>query len=104
MQVRELLDVVLHASHCQTTSRLCSYPNCTLIRRLFSHAHACKVRVAGGCHHCRKTWFILMMHSRRCKDSDCSVPRCLDLKKYADRLELQFRTRRSNNPPDVHWH
>lgn len=102
--VRELLDVILHASHCQTTNHLCSYPNCTLIRRLFSHAHACKIRVAGGCCHCRKTWFILMMHSRRCKDSDCNVPRCLDLKKYAERIELQSRTQRSKNPPDVHLH
>lgn len=102
--VKELLDVVLHASRCHINNHPCSYPNCMLIRRLFSHTHACNIRVAGGCRHCKKTWFVLMMHSRRCKDLDCGVPRCMDLKKYAERLELQPKTQQSITLPDVCSH
>ncbi|GMH04295.1 hypothetical protein Nepgr_006134 [Nepenthes gracilis] len=85
---RELLNVVLHASQCRlTTSQPCSNKNCLPMRRLFAHAHACKVRVSGGCRHCKKTWYVLMMHSGICTDSNCGVPRCTDLKKYSERLE-----------------
>lgn len=86
--VKQLLDVLLHASQCHTTmSHPCAYPNCEILRRLFSHAHACNIRVAGGCRHCKKTWFILLMHSRRCKDRCCGIPRCMDLKNHAKGLE-----------------
>uniref|UniRef100_A0A803LKP9 histone acetyltransferase n=1 Tax=Chenopodium quinoa TaxID=63459 RepID=A0A803LKP9_CHEQI len=86
--VKQLLDVLLHASQCHTTVNLpCSYPNCSILRRLFSHAHACNIRIAGGCRHCKKTWFILLMHSRRCKDPSCNIPRCMDLKNHEKMLE-----------------
>ncbi|KNA23368.1 hypothetical protein SOVF_025270 isoform B [Spinacia oleracea] len=92
--VKQLLDVLLHASRCQTTTNHpCSYPNCVILRRLFSHAHACSIRVAGGCRHCKKTWFILLMHSRKCKDSSCGIPRCMELKNHARRIELESASR-----------
>ncbi|XP_074308272.1 putative histone acetyltransferase HAC-like 1 [Silene latifolia] len=96
--VRELLDVLLHASRCQTN---CSYSKCTLLRRLFSHAHACSLRVSGGCHHCRKTWFILMLHCRRCKDSNCYVPRCLDLKEHVLKLKTKSESGHKKALPDA---
>ncbi|KAK9683256.1 hypothetical protein RND81_10G126800 [Saponaria officinalis] len=87
--VSELLDVLLHASRCQTTGYRCSYPKCTLLKRLFYHTHKCSIRVSGGCRHCRKTWFILMLHSQRCEDSNCQVPRCMDLKQHALKIKTK---------------
>ncbi|XVF20587.1 hypothetical protein REPUB_Repub12eG0013300 [Reevesia pubescens] len=76
---KTVLEVLVHA--CQCRSR-CSYPNCLLIKKLFYHAKDCSVRVAGGCKHCKKIWRILRLHSSNCKESDCYVPRCRDIKKH----------------------
>ncbi|GAB4827433.1 hypothetical protein Ancab_034318 [Ancistrocladus abbreviatus] len=98
--VRQLLDVLLHASQCQSTaSHPCPDQNCLLLRKLFAHARACKVRVSGGCPHCKKTWYLLMTHTRSCTDSNCSVPRCVDLKKSAKGQELQLQTQRTDTIP-----
>ncbi|KAL9226567.1 hypothetical protein vseg_002364 [Gypsophila vaccaria] len=99
--VRELLDVVLHSSRCQTTGCHCSYPKCTVLRRLFAHAHSCSFRASGGCRHCRKAWFILMLHSRKCKDSDCKVPRCMDLKEKASKLKPKSKPRLTITLPNI---
>ncbi|XP_022733629.1 histone acetyltransferase HAC12-like isoform X2 [Durio zibethinus] len=84
-----VLEVLLHA--CQCHSR-CSYPNCLLIKKLFYHAKECSVRAAGGCQHCKKMWLILRLHSRNCKESDCIVPRCRDIKQHAKILAQQSET------------
>ncbi|KAL2895924.1 Histone acetyltransferase HAC1 [Bienertia sinuspersici] len=75
--VRQLLDVLLHASQCQTPISHCLYPNCVGLRKLFSHARKCKTRVHGGCPPCRRVWFILRVHYQWCEDSNCGVPRCI---------------------------
>ncbi|KAL8171548.1 hypothetical protein V2J09_023352 [Rumex salicifolius] len=79
--VKELLVVLLHASKCYTTTTSpCNYPNCLLIRKLFSHTRICKTRVAGGCPYCKKTWLVIKLHSLTCGDPNCCVPRCRDLR------------------------
>lgn len=97
--VKELLDVLLHASKCRPMeTNPCNYPNCLLIRKLFSHTRLCNTRVAGGCKHCKKTWQVLKLHSQRCGDLNCCVPRCRDLKGLGKRQDLL-----NNNakPPDT---
>lgn len=85
--IKELLHVLKHASLCHPTKdRPCSYPNtnCLKIKKLFVHVKNCTVRGAGGCEPCNKAWLGLMLHSKECRESNCTVPRCMDLRKYAD--------------------
>ncbi|KAK8615000.1 hypothetical protein V6N13_068786 [Hibiscus sabdariffa] len=79
----EVLEVLLHAARCRSR---CSDRNCYLMKRLFYHSKACTTRVIGGCRHCNKIWFMLKLHARDCRESDCVVPRCRDLKEFAKSL------------------
>ncbi|CAK9136880.1 unnamed protein product [Ilex paraguariensis] len=91
--VQEALDVLMHASKCHTTrSNPCLNDKCRQIRKIFHHAKQCKLRASGGCKVCHRTWLLLHWHSRSCRDSDCRVPRCMDIKKRAEILALQSKT------------
>ncbi|MED6182020.1 hypothetical protein PIB30_024955 [Stylosanthes scabra] len=93
--IQKLLNILQHASRCQSTkTQPCSYPNCRQIKMMFYHASKCTVRVAGGCRICKKAWLLLTLHSRNCRDSPCFVPRCMDLKKHAEWIDMQFESRR----------
>ncbi|XP_042500895.1 histone acetyltransferase HAC1-like [Macadamia integrifolia] len=93
--IKRVLEVLDHASRCLLgRSNPCSYQHCMKIKKLFWHARDCKIRVTGGCKPCRKIWLILKFHVRNCKQSECPVPRCMDLKKHVTRLQLQSDTRR----------
>ncbi|KAJ7971188.1 Histone acetyltransferase HAC1 [Quillaja saponaria] len=92
---RELLEVLQHAFQCRTNkNQPCSYPNCIQIKKLFIHANRCSIRASGGCEPCKKAWLGLNVHSRNCRESDCRIPRCMDLKRHAEWLQLQSETRR----------
>jgi len=54
----------------------------------------CKTRASGGCVLCKKMWYMLQLHARACKDSECNVPRCRDLKEHLRRLQQQSDSRR----------
>ncbi|GMJ01356.1 hypothetical protein HRI_003804800 [Hibiscus trionum] len=82
-KLSKVLEVLLHSARCRSR---CSDPHCHLMKKLFSHSKACTVRSSGGCRHCKKAWLILIMHARNCKESDCVVPRCRDLKQHAKSL------------------
>ncbi|KAG0464360.1 hypothetical protein HPP92_020429 [Vanilla planifolia] len=63
-------------------------------QRAFRHGIQCKTRVSGGCVLCKKMWYLLQLHARACKESECHVPRCRDLKEHLKRLQQQSESRR----------
>ncbi|KAI3825536.1 hypothetical protein L1987_07026 [Smallanthus sonchifolius] len=92
VQLRMMLDLLVHASQCRAVQ--CPYPNCTKVRGLFRHGRQCKVRASGGCPLCKKMWHLLQLHARACKDTPCPVPRCRDLREHLRRLNQQADSRR----------
>ncbi|KAL4652178.1 hypothetical protein ACB092_01G214600 [Castanea dentata] len=87
---RKLLAILAHAFQCVACP--CSDQNCLKIRRLFQHAKKCTSWVRGDCQQCKKGQALLILHSRNCTESDCSVPYCMDLKKRAETRALQTDT------------
>ncbi|KAF7149496.1 hypothetical protein RHSIM_Rhsim02G0086300 [Rhododendron simsii] len=59
----------------------CDFPACKGIESLVRHFSRCKIRVPGGCVHCKRIWQLLELHSRMCNDPDyCKVPLCRHFK------------------------
>ncbi|CAK9179523.1 unnamed protein product [Ilex paraguariensis] len=94
LQLRKMLDLLVHASQCQCRSSLCQYPNCRKVKGLFRHGMQCGTRASGGCAVCKKMWYLLQLHARACKESKCHVPRCRDLKEHLRRLQQHSDSRR----------
>ncbi|KAJ4964510.1 hypothetical protein NE237_024449 [Protea cynaroides] len=92
VQLRKMLDLLVHASQCRSPH--CQYPNCRKVKGLFRHGIQCKTRASGGCLLCKKMWYLLQLHARACKESECHVPRCKDLKEHLRRLQQQSDSRR----------
>lgn len=68
---------------------------CKGIEQLVRHFAACKLRIPGGCSHCRRMWQLLELHSRLCIDSNsCGVPLCWNFKN---------RIRRQNKKDEIKW-
>ncbi|XP_078432659.1 histone acetyltransferase HAC12-like isoform X2 [Wolffia australiana] len=92
-RIQLVLELLVHASRCREMH--CEYPSCRHVKGLFHHGAMCKVRVAGGCHSCKKMWYILRLHARACKEGNkCLVPRCRDLKEHMRKMESQSESRR----------
>lgn len=73
----------------------CSYDACKGLESLIRHFAACKLRVPGGCIHCKRMWQLLELHSRLCIDSNtCKVPLCKSLKE---------KTRKQKKKDDIMW-
>nr|XP_043615416.1 BTB/POZ and TAZ domain-containing protein 4-like isoform X2 [Erigeron canadensis] len=73
----------------------CSYDACKGLESLIRHFAGCKLRVPGGCVHCKRMWQLLELHSRLCVDSSvCRVPLC---KNFKD------KTRRQKKKDDIMW-
>lgn len=92
LQLRKMLDLLVHASQCRFPH--CQYPNCRKVKGLFRHGIQCRVRASGGCVLCKKMWDLLQLHARACKESECRVPRCKDLREHLRRLQQQSDSRR----------
>ncbi|XP_021761966.1 histone acetyltransferase HAC1-like [Chenopodium quinoa] len=92
VQLRKMLDLLVHASQCRSPH--CQYLNCRKVKGLFRHGIQCRIRASGGCVLCKKMWYLLQLHARACKESDCHVPRCRDLKEHLRRLQQQSDSRR----------
>lgn len=59
----------------------CNYAACKGLELLVRHFAGCKLRVPGGCTHCKRMWQLLELHSRLCANSDvCGVPLCRNFK------------------------
>ncbi|XAR57715.1 Histone acetyltransferase [Bertholletia excelsa] len=73
----------------------CKYAACKTLESLVRHYAGCKMRVAGGCMHCKRMWKLLELHSHLCADSDsCRVPLCRKFKQ---------RTRNKKRKDDIKW-
>ena len=57
---------------------ICSYPACNRMESLVRHFADCKLKIAGGCVHCKRMWQLLELHSRLCNSTgdSCKVPLC----------------------------
>ncbi|XP_015693701.2 probable histone acetyltransferase HAC-like 2 [Oryza brachyantha] len=91
-QTRAILELATHASSCHHPS--CQYPNCRKFKELFYHGAQCKVRLSGGCKRCTKMWSIIRFHTQYCRQSDCPVPRCRDLKSHKRKMDQLSESRR----------
>ncbi|KAK3020993.1 hypothetical protein RJ639_045458 [Escallonia herrerae] len=59
----------------------CSFPACKGLEALVRHFSGCRVRVPGGCVHCKRMWQLLELHSLMCDEPDyCKVPLCRHFK------------------------
>ncbi|KAK4755373.1 hypothetical protein SAY87_009130 [Trapa incisa] len=73
----------------------CSFEACRGLELLLRHFASCKLRVPGGCLHCRRTWQLLELHSRLCADPfSCGVPLCRNLKE---------KMKKQNKKDEVKW-
>jgi E1A/CREB-binding protein len=85
--IRLHMQLLVHASNC--TSGTCASSNCEKMKELMRHGAVCKQRATGGCTICRRVWALLQLHARQCRDRECRVPRCLDLREHVRKLQLQ---------------
>ncbi|KAF8410215.1 hypothetical protein HHK36_002738 [Tetracentron sinense] len=73
----------------------CNFAACKGIELLARHFAGCKMRVPGGCIHCKRMWQILELHSRLCAQPDmCRVPLCRNFK---ERIQQQ------NKKDEMKW-
>ncbi|KAL8168331.1 hypothetical protein V2J09_009830, partial [Rumex salicifolius] len=75
----------------------CGFEACKGLELLVRHFAACKLRVPGGCMHCKRMWQLFELHSRLCVDSNaCRVPLCRKFKgkkmKQNKKEEMKWRT------------
>ncbi|PKI44898.1 hypothetical protein CRG98_034846 [Punica granatum] len=73
----------------------CSFEACKGLELLLRHFASCKLRVPGGCLHCRRMWQLFELHSRLCRDSSsCRVPLCRNFKE---------RLKKQNKKDEIKW-
>ncbi|KAB1214895.1 BTB/POZ and TAZ domain-containing protein 4 [Morella rubra] len=66
-----------HDKDFKTNPAPCHYEACKGLESLIRHFAGCKLRVRGGCGHCKRMWQLLELHSRLCANYDvCRVPLC----------------------------
>ncbi|XP_043712314.1 BTB/POZ and TAZ domain-containing protein 4-like [Telopea speciosissima] len=67
----------------------CSLAACRGLELLIRHFAGCKMRVPGGCIHCKRMWQFLELHSHLCARPDvCRVPLC---RKFKERFLQQTK-------------
>lgn len=93
LQLHEAMEALVHICRdgCRTigprdkvlkaSQVACSFPACKGLESLVRHFSSCKIRVPGGCVHCKRMWQLLELHSRICEEPDyCKVPLCRHFK------------------------
>ncbi|XP_009590711.1 BTB/POZ and TAZ domain-containing protein 3 isoform X1 [Nicotiana tomentosiformis] len=93
LQLHEAMEALVHICRdgCRTigprdkvlkaSQAACSFPACKGLETLVRHFSSCKIRVPGGCVHCKRIWQLLELHSRSCDEPDCcKVPLCRHFK------------------------
>ncbi|GAB9464260.1 Histone acetyltransferase [Globisporangium polare] len=85
--VRLHMQLLVHSSSCADGN--CGSSNCEKMKELMRHGAQCKLRAYGGCTICRRVWALLQLHARQCRQYECKVPRCHDLREHVRKLQLQ---------------
>ncbi|XP_010481202.1 PREDICTED: histone acetyltransferase HAC4-like [Camelina sativa] len=85
-------EVLVHATACRSKT-LCQYQGCRMMKNLFRHCLACKAGFA-DCPYCMRFWITVKNHARSCRDSQCTVPKCRDLRANFSRQQQQSDKRR----------
>jgi len=85
--VRLHMQLLVHSSSCADGN--CGSSNCEKMKELMRHGAQCKQRAYGGCTICRRVWALLQLHARQCRQYECKVPRCYDLREHVRKLQLQ---------------
>ncbi|OQR88642.1 histone acetyltransferase [Thraustotheca clavata] len=83
------MQLLVHASSCNAENDDCTSLNCGKMKELMRHGVNCTKRATGGCTICRRVWALLQIHARQCRDNNCTVPRCKDLREHLRKLALQ---------------
>jgi len=81
--MQDYVECLVHASRC-FDPRSCTLEVCLNLKKLFFHGVRCDIRARnqGGCNKCVFMWKLLLHHSKGCNETDCTVPRCRDIKEY----------------------
>lgn len=67
----------------------CKFPACKGLESLVRHFAGCRIKVPGGCVHCKRMWQLLELHSRMCQEVEmCRVPLC---RHFKDKLGQQSK-------------
>ncbi|KAK3444266.1 hypothetical protein EUGRSUZ_L00047 [Eucalyptus grandis] len=107
LQLYEAMEALLHICRdgCRTigprdkllraSQPACGLPACKGLETLVRHFASCKVRVPGGCVHCKRMWQLLELHSRMCTEpDDCKVPLC---------RQFRVKIRHQSKKDDSKW-
>ncbi|XP_039164541.1 BTB/POZ and TAZ domain-containing protein 3 [Eucalyptus grandis] len=107
LQLYEAMEALLHICRdgCRTigprdklliaSQPVCGFPACKGLETLVRHFASCKVRVPGGCVHCKRMWQLLELHSRMCTEpDDCKVPLC---------RQFRVKIRHQSKKDDSKW-
>ncbi|XP_010418930.1 PREDICTED: histone acetyltransferase HAC5-like [Camelina sativa] len=89
IQAAQLRELLLHVMTCLNGQ--CQYPRCRMTKLLVRHGLACKTR---GCPHCKKMWGLFRLHARNCRDPQCKVAKCKELRAHFSRKQQQADSRR----------
>jgi hypothetical protein len=68
-----------HAVACKL-GRECTVPNCARFKFLLDHSSRCDSEVPARCEVCLHHSRVVAEHAKRCRDEQCLVPRCKDLR------------------------
>ena len=78
----------------------CKYAACKVLESLLRHFAGCKLRVSGGCAHCKRMWQILELHARICAVCDgCKVPLC---RKNKQKIAKEMKKKRKRKE-EMKW-
>ncbi|KAI3794133.1 hypothetical protein L1987_36760 [Smallanthus sonchifolius] len=112
LELYEAMETLVHV--CRDGCRLtgehskdqepCRYESNKGLESLLQHFCGCKLRVAGGCPHCKRMRQLLELHSRICADSDvCRVPLCKKLKQRIIKENKKKKKNQNKDKDEMKW-
>lgn len=97
--LRRHLELLVHSCTCQKPDCV---SNCLKMRELLKHVHECPIKSQGGCKKCRRVWLLLQYHAKNCKNKECHVPKCAQIRealrmRMLQQLAMEDRRRAAQN-------